>query len=176
MVSKGSTKIATPAVNDLLHESFHEHRPSFNSIVSKFESGNSGASKTSFSVTSNRSIRKMLRHNKSIRTQSSKASFVSSISSGLGLISEDESDSQNCEKAAGFDPECIQECDEIEEEETKTFEQQFLLGEELGAGAYAVVKEGKNRATGRSYAIKICLLYTSPSPRDLSTSRMPSSA
>ena len=26
------------------------------------------------------------------------------------------------------------------------------------------------------YVIKICLLYTSPSPRDLSTSRMPSSA
>ena len=26
------------------------------------------------------------------------------------------------------------------------------------------------------YALKTCLLYTSPSPRDLSTSRMPSSA
>ena len=26
------------------------------------------------------------------------------------------------------------------------------------------------------YAVKFCLLYTSPSPRDLSTSRMPSSA
>ena len=26
------------------------------------------------------------------------------------------------------------------------------------------------------YAVKCCLLYTSPSPRDLSTSRMPSSA
>ena len=28
----------------------------------------------------------------------------------------------------------------------------------------------------RSHIEKICLLYTSPSPRDLSTSRMPSSA
>ena len=28
----------------------------------------------------------------------------------------------------------------------------------------------------RSKAFRVCLLYTSPSPRDLSTSRMPSSA
>ena len=28
----------------------------------------------------------------------------------------------------------------------------------------------------RKYGGKVCLLYTSPSPRDLSTSRMPSSA
>ena len=31
-------------------------------------------------------------------------------------------------------------------------------------------------ATGKQVPIHICLLYTSPSPRDLSTSRMPSSA
>ena len=31
-------------------------------------------------------------------------------------------------------------------------------------------------ATGETCHIIICLLYTSPSPRDLSTSRMPSSA
>ena len=30
--------------------------------------------------------------------------------------------------------------------------------------------------SGKSHLLKICLLYTSPSPRDLSTSRMPSSA
>ena len=36
----------------------------------------------------------------------------------------------------------------------------------------------KNAATARAEAEKdkACLLYTSPSPRDLSTSRMPSSA
>ena len=34
---------------------------------------------------------------------------------------------------------------------------------------------GPNGA-GKSTLLKICLLYTSPSPRDLSTSRMPSSA
>ena len=30
--------------------------------------------------------------------------------------------------------------------------------------------------SGKSLTFHICLLYTSPSPRDLSTSRMPSSA
>ena len=29
---------------------------------------------------------------------------------------------------------------------------------------------------GAHYNVNVCLLYTSPSPRDLSTSRMPSSA
>ena len=42
-------------------------------------------------------------------------------------------------------------------------------------------KEISSLRTGRANAamldiIKVCLLYTSPSPRDLSTSRMPSSA
>ena len=30
--------------------------------------------------------------------------------------------------------------------------------------------------TGADWQMRVCLLYTSPSPRDLSTSRMPSSA
>ena len=34
----------------------------------------------------------------------------------------------------------------------------------------------EHRATGRARCHYTCLLYTSPSPRDLSTSRMPSSA
>ena len=33
-----------------------------------------------------------------------------------------------------------------------------------------------SRIGGKTIAIYICLLYTSPSPRDLTTSRMPSSA
>ena len=40
-------------------------------------------------------------------------------------------------------------------------------------------KKGKvfNPATGeQEKQVRLCLLYTSPSPRDLSTSRMPSSA
>ena len=35
---------------------------------------------------------------------------------------------------------------------------------------------GFNNLRQDSYTVIICLLYTSPSPRDLSTSRMPSSA
>ena len=36
--------------------------------------------------------------------------------------------------------------------------------------------EGDNPMRGRVILFSFCLLYTSPSPRDLSTSRMPSSA
>eukprot|EP00831_Metopus_contortus_P077805 TRINITY_DN7394_c0_g1_i2.p2 TRINITY_DN7394_c0_g1~~TRINITY_DN7394_c0_g1_i2.p2 ORF type:complete len:103 (+),score=35.29 TRINITY_DN7394_c0_g1_i2:65-373(+) len=35
---------------------------------------------------------------------------------------------------------------------------------------------GRKRDKNKSILVGICLLYTSPSPRDLSTSRMPSSA
>ena len=37
-------------------------------------------------------------------------------------------------------------------------------------------KKDDNKAEGEGGADDACLLYTSPSPRDLSTSRMPSSA
>ena len=39
-----------------------------------------------------------------------------------------------------------------------------------------VVWPNKQQLFSESVAVIICLLYTSPSPRDLSTSRMPSSA
>ena len=46
--------------------------------------------------------------------------------------------------------------------------------------ANVVIRQLYNFATGAAYNLPnsayICLLYTSPSPRDLSTSRMPSSA
>ena len=38
------------------------------------------------------------------------------------------------------------------------------------------VKLNYKAKDGKEYILNICLLYTSPSPRDLSTSRMPSSA
>ena len=37
-------------------------------------------------------------------------------------------------------------------------------------------RRGKQPASLHRYLSSLCLLYTSPSPRDLSTSRMPSSA
>ena len=39
-----------------------------------------------------------------------------------------------------------------------------------------IVWDGKSLATDQQANDGSCLLYTSPSPRDLSTSRMPSSA
>ena len=41
-----------------------------------------------------------------------------------------------------------------------------------GAGGNAVIHMMNHKIKG----VEFCLLYTSPSPRDLSTSRMPSSA
>ena len=61
----------------------------------------------------------------------------------------------------------------------------------IGKGAFGIATLGIHKLTGKNVAIKtikksyiideytrkkVCLLYTSPSPRDLSTSRMPSSA
>eukprot|EP00831_Metopus_contortus_P068822 TRINITY_DN61646_c0_g1_i1.p3 TRINITY_DN61646_c0_g1~~TRINITY_DN61646_c0_g1_i1.p3 ORF type:complete len:100 (-),score=30.51 TRINITY_DN61646_c0_g1_i1:110-409(-) len=59
-----------------------------------------------------------------------------------------------------------------------------LESKEIGSGNYGVVKKLVHKMTKQERAVKIipkskikdCLLYTSPSPRDLSTSRMPSSA
>ena len=46
----------------------------------------------------------------------------------------------------------------------KNFIMRFKVGENVGEGSTSVAEDVS------------CLLYTSPSPRDLSTSRMPSSA
>ena len=55
------------------------------------------------------------------------------------------------------------------------------LAENHGDGAFYRLEEVKLRQTpaypaGTLYALKTCLLYTSPSPRDGLLSRMPSSA
>ena len=51
----------------------------------------------------------------------------------------------------------------------------LLMGMILSFGVYAEKNEEKTSAESKEEP-KHCLLYTSPSPRDLSTSRMPSSA
>ena len=48
--------------------------------------------------------------------------------------------------------------------------------EDIPQGHKMAVKPIKNGENVIKYGFPICLLYTSPSPRDLSTSRMPSSA
>ena len=57
--------------------------------------------------------------------------------------------------------------EELEEEKARRLEQQY------NAEAQALRVEDLGKAVARAES---CLLYTSPSPRDLSTSRMPSSA
>ena len=61
----------------------------------------------------------------------------------------------------------------------------YRLLDVIGTGGFATVYRAEDERFGTSVAIKLlaenhsfvpCLLYTSPSPRDLSTSRMPSSA
>lgn len=113
MISK---HIVTTPVTDFVNESFHEGRPSFHSLLSKFEASNNSVDGSfSVSVTSNRSVRKMLRQT-SIRKQkgagSNKAasSFASSISD-LGFITEDDEDSEK-------KPEIIEEEDEYDENPT----------------------------------------------------------
>ena len=57
--------------------------------------------------------------------------------------------------------------------------QQYNLIPSIDAASNAAVPliaQGMNRLEARERAIAICLLYTSPSPRDATLSRMPSSA
>ena len=49
-------------------------------------------------------------------------------------------------------------------------------GHRLGQDKSQAGFEGSQEAGALDEEVAICLLYTSPSPRDLSTSRMPSSA
>ena len=51
-----------------------------------------------------------------------------------------------------------------------------LREEELAAEPEVVAELGRSLKRSEADQMKACLLYTSPSPRDLSTSRMPSSA
>lgn len=131
----------TSSVKDILNESFHEHRPSFKSL--HFEKG-------SFSISaSNRSIHKILRNAKSGGGGNKKSSFVSSISTDLGFISEDDVDDEKDDDEESLliesdiiqnlcHPELIMEGDSENETETeatpdakKTFAELFVLGEEV---------------------------------------------
>ena len=68
--------------------------------------------------------------------------------------------------------ECVEVCTEIIEEE---FEEEENVQPEGMAEEIHLYKPEELKAFLDEYVIG-CLLYTSPSPRDLSTSRMPSSA
>ena len=54
---------------------------------------------------------------------------------------------------------------------------QTAVGNQLRLPEIAVIRAGRTElGSSRRFSNRTCLLYTSPSPRDLSTSRMPSSA
>ena len=63
---------------------------------------------------------------------------------------------------------------------TSQIEQYYTVGDLLSIENGALLHEGEAVAAlteaEESHLASTCLLYTSPSPRDLSTSRMPSSA
>ena len=52
----------------------------------------------------------------------------------------------------------------------------IILGSEPGRRGIIDIKQARTRIEDIMSAISTCLLYTSPSPRDISGSRMPSSA
>jgi hypothetical protein len=181
-----------------MNESFHEHRPSFRTLLSKFEN-NKGS--FTYSVTKKTSIRKLMqqqKNNRILNMSKEKLDFTNSMSGDLDLVNEllgDESERsavqhehvQNMvvtalEEAQGLVFEIEEEpiAEEISVQElapdcsslvplktrkhkkskgptfaTEQFKNVYVLGKELGSGAYAVVKEGSHRRTGKSYAIKI---------------------
>lgn len=212
--------IITAPCHDIMNESFHESRPSFRTLLSKFEH-NKGS--FSYKVTKNTSIREMMQKQKSVRAQAGQFGssttnnnkslcFSSSMAADLdfledepNIIEEDDEEEEESQSQASevkqlpimdlLLEEGEEEEDELEaitpvvvEEEalpvvskpaprarspqkspevkkkkkkkgpvfaTEYFDDCYVLGEELGSGAYAVVKEGTNRRTGLSYAIKI---------------------
>ena len=69
------------------------------------------------------------------------------------------------------------------ESREQAIDRMIETAEELGANAIisvdfttSIIQGGAAELMAYGTAVLVCLLYTSPSPRDLSTSRMPSSA
>ena len=60
--------------------------------------------------------------------------------------------------------------------ENRKARHEYEIEDRVEAGLVLMGSEVKSLRTGRASIAESCLLYTSPSPRDLSTSRMPSSA
>ena len=58
----------------------------------------------------------------------------------------------------------------------KTLNRQLSYSEFVAGDSYSVADITATVTIDFAEWVKVCLLYTSPSPRDLSTSRMPSSA
>jgi calcium/calmodulin-dependent protein kinase I len=182
-----------------MNESFHEARPSFRSLVAKFEH-NKGS--FTYQVTKNTSVREMMQKQKSIRSlgsQMDKMSYRSctskySIKSINSIDLLDDVDMKEEDEEEDEEPNLYEKSKysctttappaaaakamtplmhKLEAEkpthrssekkrspkgpvfQAGAFDDCYELGDELGSGAYAVVKVGTHRSTGKSYAIKI---------------------
>ena len=184
---------------DIANESFHEVRPSFKDLVTKFEH-NKGS--FTYAVTKNTSIRAMMQTKKSMRSlnshdnKSNNSMYSLKSMNSLAFLDDvgdvdmneenEEEDEDECdvprntgdvyakEKYVHIEAPVMEEMEKragkvdsaalndvknpkpmvsmFAEEE---FHDIYELGDELGSGAYAVVKVGDHKVTKKSYAIKI---------------------
>ena len=120
----------TPSVRDFLNESFHEHRPSFRTLLTTWEKGSKGSF---YSTATNPTLVKAMQKQKSIRLKEklANASFASSISSlNLDLIDEDSDNmEEESEYADGDDP--VDENMEANDENDKSASLEDILTDAL---------------------------------------------
>ncbi len=199
MVSTASRRPIHLATLDIANESFHEARPSFADLVTKFEH-NKGS--FTYAVTKNTSIRAMVQTKKSMRSLNSQEKAQSnnslyslnSINSmsfledfddvdmneeneeeeeqdECDVVPEDAGDNYTKEKYVHIEAPVKEEIDKQAQGErtalnvfkkpktpmfaSEQFHDLYELGDELGSGAYAVVKVGDHKVAKKSYAIKI---------------------
>jgi hypothetical protein len=187
MIHQQHKAIIPAPAHDVMNECFHEHRPSFRTLLSKFEH-NKGS--FNYKVTHSESIRGLMQKQKSIRLSSKHSSQQHSLSSmgALASLGEDDEvadfkqdvdDKEDLEVPSEQTP--VNDCgeslifadDDFDDDDssaprtsldsdhdqptfsTDLFDECYELGDVLGSGAYAVVKEATDRQTGKSYAIKI---------------------
>ena len=199
MVSTASRRPIHLSSLDIANESFHEVRPSFADLVSKFEH-NKGS--FTYAVTKNTSIRAMMQTKKSMRSLNSQENAKSNMSlyslnsinsmsflkdfddvdmneeneeeeeqDECDVVPEDAGDDYTKDKYVHIDAPVKEEMDKRAKVErtalndfkkpktplfaSERFHDLYELGDELGSGAYAVVKVGDHKVTKKSYAIKI---------------------
>jgi len=108
MTSLSSIRTSNGPVRDIMNESFHEHRPSFRTLLTSWEKGSKGSM---YSTATHPELCKAMEKQKSIRLKEKmNNSFASSISSlNLDLIDEDDGDDD--------DDDCMEDCSGHQEEE-----------------------------------------------------------
>ena len=108
-----------PSVRDIVNDSFHEHRPSFRTLLTAWEKGNKGSF---YSTATNPTLVKAMQKQKSIRLKEKLAnsSFASSISSlNLDFIDEDTDNmDEESENAEGENPADFMETNNKDENST----------------------------------------------------------